>query len=260
MSSSTSSPVSPVSPASSMPWIQRQSSITTGTTTSNSNRRAPTVEPLNLWPSSTTQTSTSTSTWAAYSSALASLSLGQLQYVSVASVASGASVASSASGHLGETTSNSIIKYPSRCSPLTPTTPTNYSPTFSPQQTAAINSFGVHPLLQPDSPHSVIEGAGSDYPSTAFPLDFCTTHMANGRSPTDNTQTHTHTHTHTHHGGNKRRLVQVDAQPISHKKSKSFTIDAILGLEEFAASCCHPIDSTINKHLYHHHSSSEGNK
>lgn len=259
MSSSTSSPVSPVSPASSMPWIQRQSSVTTATTTSNSNRRAPTVEPLNLWPSSTTQTSTSTSTWAAYSSALASLSLGQLQYVSVASVASGASgasVASSASGHLGETTSNSIIKYPSRCSPLTPTTPTNYSPTFSPQQTAAINSFGVHPLLQPDSPHSVIEGACSDYPSTAFPLDFCTTHMANGRSPTDNTQTHTHTH----HGGNKRRLVQVDAQPISHKKSKSFTIDAILGLEEFAASCCHPIDSTINKHLYHHHSSSEGNK
>ena len=169
------------STSSSSNWIQPSAS------SNRLSHRAAAVEPLNLWPS--------TSTWAAYSSALASLSLSQLN----------------------------SEKYPSRCSPLTPTTPT-YSPSFSPQS-AAVNSFAVHPLLQPDSPHSVTDGC-PDF-STAFPLDFCTTNNGE-RSPTSS-------------AGTKRQLPSADAHfPTGQhqKRIKSFTIDAILGLEEFAASCC----------------------
>lgn len=183
MSSSTSSPISPSS------WIQQQSSVAAS---ANSKRAA--VEPLNLWPS--------TSTWAAYNSALASLSLGQLN---------------------GETSTGT--KYPSRCSPLTPTTPT-YSPSFSPQS-SAMNNFGIHPLLQPDSPHSVTDTC-PDF-STAFPLDFCTTNTGDRSSATSANST-------------KRHLHQPEALPNSQKRSKSFTIDAILGLEEFAASCFESAD------------------
>lgn len=195
-SSSSSSSLSPPST-----WIQRQTPSAASVTSSN--RRAP-VEPLNLWPS--------TSTWAAYSSALASLSLGQLN---------------------GETSPG--IKYPSRCSPLTPTTPT-YSPSFSPQA-AGITNFGVssHPLLQPDSPHSVTD-ASIDYPS-AFPLDFCTTNTSGDRSPTL-----------ANANGNKRLLQQAESL-LHAKRSKSFTIDAILGLEELAASCYESVDNV--KRMYH---------
>jgi hypothetical protein len=192
MSSSTSSPISPSS------WIQQQSPVVVGPST---NKRAA-VEPLNLWPS--------TSTWAAYNSALASLSLGQLN---------------------GE--SSAGVKYPSRCSPLTPTTPT-YSPSFSPQSTA-INGFGIHPLLQPDSPHSVTDTC-PDF-STAFPLDFCTTNTGDRSSSTSSNS----------NNNTKRQLQHQQQQPEalanSQKRSKSFTIDAILGLEEFAASCFESADS-----------------
>lgn len=199
-SSSTSS--SSLSPPT---WIQRQTPV--GVTSSN--RRTVPVEPLNLWPS--------TSTWAAYSSALASLSLGQLN---------------------GETSPG--IKYPPRCSPLTPTTPT-YSPSFSPQA-AAINSFGVHPLMQPDSPHSVTD-VNVDYPS-AFPLDFCTTN-GDRSSPTSSS-------TPKINNNNKRLLQHAGSLLVSQqKRSKSFTIDAILGLEELAASCY----ESVEKHMY----SSQGN-
>lgn len=183
--SSTSSPISPSN------WIQQQQPISAVASSNRHSRAA--VEPLNLWPS--------TSTWAAYSSALASLSLSQLN---------------------GETSVSTAMKYPSRCSPLTPTTPT-YSPSFSPQS-AAINSFGVHPLLQPDSPHSVTD-ACPDF-ATAFPLDFCTTNNGE-RSPTL-----------TNSSMKRQLLPSADALPANQKRIKSFTIDAILGLEEFAASCC----------------------
>ncbi|KAI9562928.1 hypothetical protein GHT06_010384 [Daphnia sinensis] len=183
MSSSASSPVSPTS------WIQQQSSVV-----ASSNKRVA-VEPLNLWPS--------TSTWAAYSSALASLSLGQMNEMS-----------------------NVTSKYPSRCSPLTPTTPT-YSPSFSPQSSVT-NNFTNHPLLQPDSPHSVTD-TSPDF-STAFPLDFCTTNNAGDRSPSSI-------------NANKRQLVQPEPLAANQKRSKSFTIDAILGLEEFAASCFESADA-----------------
>lgn len=181
MSSSARSPVSPSN------WIQQHSVV------ASSNKRVA-VEPLNLWPS--------TSTWAAYSSALASLSLSQMNEMS------------------------SSAKYPSRCSPLTPTTPT-YSPSFSPPSSVTTN-FANHPLLQPDSPHSVTD-TSPDF-STAFPLDYCTTN-AGDRSPISTSAM-------------KRQLAQPEHLAASQKRSKSFTIDAILGLEEFAASCFESADTT----------------
>ena len=172
------------------------------------------IEPLNLWPS--------TSTWAAYSSALASITLGQLN---------------------GE--ARNTPKYSSRNSPLTPTTPT-YSPVFSP--TSSANSFGVPQLIQqhleqqhqqqqqasvqdgpnspvsrgvtPLSPHSVVDGY-TDVP-TSFPLDFV---YANSMAMIT---------------GSKRSLSAeaLHSQPSQQqKRSKSFTIDAILGLDEFVVSC-----------------------
>lgn len=100
-------------------------------------------------------------------------------------------------------------KYPSRNSPLTPTSPT-CSPPFSP---SSITSFASHPYgtLQhpPDSPHSVIDGF-LDFPPPM--TDFCpsSTSVKRHQQPDPH-------HT-LHSNGNKR--------------CKSFTIDAILGLEE----------------------------
>ena len=199
MSSSSSSSSSPPSSA----WIQQQQS-----TSSFSNKRTM-IEPLNLWPS--------TSTWAAYSSALASITLGQLN---------------------GE--ARNTPKYSSRNSPLTPTTPT-YSPVFSP--TSSANSFGVpqqhleqlqqqqasvqngpnSPVsrgVTPLSPHSVVDGY-TDVP-TSFPLDFV---YANSMAMIN---------------GSKRPLSAEalhSQQSQQQKRSKSFTIDAILGLDEFVVSC-----------------------
>lgn len=186
MSSSTGSPLPPPN------WMQQQSTVGVSST------KRVSVEPLNLWPT--------TSTWAAYSSALASITLGQLN---------------------GDP-SSPMVKYPSRCSPLTPTTPT-YSPSFSPQTTAA-NQFANHQLLQPDSPHSVTDVC-SDFPS--FPLDFCTSNTSDRSSKSS--------------GNSKRhQLLHPEVLPPVQKKSKSFTIDAILGLEEFAAACCETIEPTNN--------------
>ena len=176
------------------------------------------IEPLNLWPS--------TSTWAAYSSALASITLGQLN-----------------------SEAKNTPKYSSRNSPLTPTTPT-YSPVFSP--TSSANSFGVPQLIHqqleqqsvqdgpnspisrgvtPLSPHSVVDGY-TDAP-TSFPLDFVYANsiatiaaerlsiVPGSKRPLSAESLH-------------QQNVQQSQQP---KRSKSFTIDAILGLDEFMVSC-----------------------
>jgi hypothetical protein len=60
-------------------------------------------------------------------------------------------------------------------------------------------------------------------------LDFCTTNTGDRSSATSANST-------------KRHLHQPEALPNSQKRSKSFTIDAILGLEEFAASCFESAD------------------
>lgn len=182
------------------------------------------IEPLNLWPS--------TSTWAAYSSALASITLGQLN-----------------------SEAKTTPKYSSRNSPLTPTTPT-YSPVFSP--TSSANSFGVPQLIQqhleqqatqdgpnspisrgvtPLSPHSVVDGY-TDVP-TSFSLDSVSANsiatVATERLGMVN--------------GSKRPLSAEalnSQQSQQQKRSKSFTIDAILGLDEFVVSCH---ESAISKQL-----------
>lgn len=116
-------------------------------------------------------------------------------------------------------------KYPSRSSPLTPTTPTCSPLIFSPTSSAAaaaafaagiVSASQHHP--PPDSPHSVVDGY-MDFPTTVAPLlmDYC---------PTNN-------------NNNNRKRPQPEGMPgiiSQNKRSKSFTIDAILGLEDFPSS------------------------
>lgn len=171
MSSTSSSPAS---------WILQQQNQS-ASIMHHAKRNMPSIEPLNLWPSTS-----SPSTWA-YGSALGTLSANGNEMNS---------------------------KYTSRNSPLTPTTPTCSPVLFSP---VALSSFvGVaggqqqHP--PPDSPHSVVDGY-LDFPAMTefFPM----------------------------HTSNSSKRPQQDATPISsqNKRSKCFTIDAILGLDDFRASC-----------------------
>ena len=209
--SSSSSPTSPPSSA----WIQHQHQHQHSTGPSSNKRTM--IEPLNLWPSS--------STWAAYSSALASLTLGQLN----CGIKNGPKYSQS------------------RNSPLTPTTPT-YSPVFSPTSLAT-NSFVEahsnniqHQLEQPItisdgpnspisrgasplSPHSVADGC-TDTPTSSFPLSFCyaTSTVTEFAAEKLNMGLVT---------GSKRPLETEGFISQQQKRSKSFTIDAILGL----ASC-----------------------
>ena len=158
------------STSSTSPWILQQQQPTT------SRRIGGTVEPLNLWSSSS-----SPATWTMnYNSALASLTSNDM---------------------------SNNLKYPSRNSPLTPTSPT-CSPVFSPA------SFNSNPFTSqqhpPDSPHSVIDGF-LDF-SPAAMLEFCPSSSNNV---------------------NKRPHAFDPQVSVNKKRSKSFTIDAILGLEEY---------------------------
>lgn len=128
------------------------------------------VDPINLWP-----TATSTATWAAYSSALATLTINQIN----------------------EGQSAMKFQAESRSSPLTPTTPT-YAPTPSPP-----TPLTPQETSQPGSPHSETY---ADY--LAYSLDYGV--------------------------GGKRDALSLSSEPAA-KRSKSFTIDAILGLEEAAS-------------------------
>ena len=107
------------------------------------------MEHFNLWPSTSVTASggSAAATWAAYSSALATLTLNQLNEV----------------------------KYPHHRgpSPLTPTTPT-----YAPDSPSSIIG---HADIQPDSPHSVDYHPDSftDYP--ADPADYCLTTSLNPR-------------------------------------------------------------------------------
>ena len=128
-------------------------------------------DPINLWPAAT-----STATWAAYSSALATLTINQIN----------------------EGQSQMKYQAESRGSPLTPTTPT-YAPTPSPP-----TPLTPQETSQPGSPHSETY---ADY--LAYSLDYGI-------------------------GGGKRDALSLSSEPAP-KRSKSFTIDAILGLEEAAS-------------------------